>query len=537
MCADCHSTNLQKNYDAESAQYATRWSKIDVSCEACHGPGSEHNKWAAKNAAEQARDPTQGLTIRLDDRKHVSWPIDSTTGIATRSTAHGKNSDTNSEIPMCAQCHSRRGPIASGYVPGHAFMDAYRPALLTEQLYHSDGQIKDEVYVYGSYVQSKMFHAGVTCSDCHEPHSLKLRAPGDQVCLTCHAADTFASTKHHFHNPASAGARCVECHMPAINYMVIDPRRDHSIRVPRPDLSDQLGTPNACIGCHTTQTNRWAAKQVRDRYKNPTGGHQDFAQALHAGRTGAADASTQLLELLAREEQPAIARATALSLLARYPTPQAMQSISNALHDSDPLVRLGGLGALESFQPNARLAIAQHLLDDEVRAVRIEAGRVLAATPRESLDARQQAKLNSSLDEYVSAQRINADQPQTYINLGNLYMAMRDADAAQAAYQHGLKLDPQFVPAYVNLADLFRMLQREQSALDALEKGLAVAPRNASLRHAYGLALMRSKQLARAIESLGRAAALQPGNTRYGYVYAVALEANGELGKAMAVLA
>ncbi len=533
MCADCHSTNLQKNYDAGSARYATRWSEINVSCEACHGPGSEHNKWAAKDASAQALDATQGLTIRLDERKGVSWPMNPATGIATRSTAHGDRT----ELEMCAGCHSRRSVIASGKMPGHAFMNAFRPALLTEQLYHADGQIKDEVYVYGSFIQSKMFRAGVTCSDCHEPHSLALRASGDGLCLTCHAADKFATAKHHFHNPASAGARCVECHMPATNYMIVDPRRDHSIRVPRPDLSQRLGTPNACIACHTKQTNDWAAERVRAWYKKPAGGYQNFAEALHAGRSGAPDAPARLLDLIVSEEQPAIARATALSLLARYPTPQAMQMISNALYDDDPIVRLGGLEALEAFQPNVRFAIGQHLLDDKVLAVRIEAGRVLAGSPANALDAAQQAKLNKSIDAYITAQRVNADQPQIHINLGNLYVTMRNAGEAERAYRRAFTLDPQFVPAYVNLADLFRMLQREQAALDTLEQGLAVAPDNATLHHVYGLALVRGKQLARALKALARAVELQPDNTRYGYIYAVALDANGELGKAMEVLA
>lgn len=276
---------------------------------------------------------------------------------------------------------------------------------------------------------------------------------------------------------------------------------------------------------------------MREWYKKPAGGYQDFAEALHAGRSGAPGAPARLLDLIVHEEQPAIARATALSLLARYPTPQAMQMISNALYDADPIVRFGGLEALEAFAPNVRFAIGQHLLDDKVLAVRIEAGRVLAGSPADALDAAQQAKLNKSINAYITAQRVNADQPQTHINLGNLYVTMRNAGEAERAYRRALTLDPQFVPAYVNLADLLRMLQREQAALDTLERGLVVAPDNATLHHVYGLALVRGKQLATALKALARATELQPDNARYGYIYAVALDANGELGRAMEVLA
>ncbi|MGB5179704.1 MAG: multiheme c-type cytochrome [Gammaproteobacteria bacterium] len=532
MCADCHSTNLQKNYDAGSQRFDTRWSEIDVSCEACHGPGSGHNEWAAKDAAAQALDKTHGLVVSLDERKGVSWPVDSVTGTAQRSIPR----DSTTEIQVCARCHARRAAIASDYVPGHAFMDAYRPALLTERLYYPDGQIKDEVYVYGSFIQSKMFHAGVTCSDCHEAHSLELRTAGDQVCLGCHAADRFATEKHHFHKPDSEGARCVECHMPETRYMVVDPRRDHSIRVPRPDLSDSLGTPNACIRCHADQTNRWAAARVREWYGTPARGFQDFAGTLHAAHNNAPDAAVPLLELLGREEQPAIARATALSLLAQYPTPQAIQPISDSLYDDDPMVRLGGLDALMSLQPGMRFPIAQHLLEDAVRTVRIEAGRVLADTPADSLDALQRARLQQAIEDYIAAQLFNAEHPQTHINLGNLYLRMGDAAGAEQAYRQALILDEAYVPAYINLADLFRATGREQAALNTLRKGLALAPGYADLHYAYGLALVRSKQLPGAVEALARAAELQADNARYAYVHAVALDANGETGKAVEVL-
>ena len=532
MCADCHSTNLQKNYDAGKQSFDSRWSEINVSCEACHGPGSEHNQWAAKDAAAQALDKTRGLVISLDERKGISWQMDPLTGTAQRSTPR----DSTTEIQVCARCHARRAAIASDHVPGHAFMNAYRPALLSEQLYYPDGQIQDEVYVYGSFIQSKMYHAGVTCSDCHDTHTLKLRAPGDQVCLGCHATDRFANEKHHFHKPEGEGARCADCHMPETPYMVVDPRRDHSIRIPRPDLSDSLGTPNACIRCHAGQTNHWAADRVREWYGEPAAGFQDYAATLHAARNGAPDSASRLIELIAREEQPAIARATALSLLARFPNMQAIQAISDSLYDDDPIVRLGGLEALESLQPGMRFPVGQHLLDDEILAVRIEAGRVLADTPAGSLDAAQRARLKKALDEYIAALLFNADHPQTFINLGNLYMRMGNATEAEQAYRRLLLMDDTFVPAYINLADLYRVTGREQAALNTLKQGMEMAPENAGLYHAYGLSLVRSKQLPLAVMALQRAAELQTDDARYTYVYAVALDANGETGKAVEVL-
>jgi tetratricopeptide (TPR) repeat protein len=226
-----------------------------------------------------------------------------------------------------------------------------------------------------------------------------------------------------------------------------------------------------------------------------------------------------------------------LSLLASYPTPQAIQSISDSLYDAEPIVRLGGLEALESLPSGMRFPIGQHLLDDEVRAVRIEAGRVLADTPADSLDTAQRARLEQAIADYVASQQYNADQPQAHVNLGNLYLRMGDVERAELAYRQALVLDESYVPAFINLADLFRMTGREAAAVNTLEQGLALAPGNADLHYARGLALVRGKQLPEAIEALARAAELQVENAHYTYVYAIALDSSGDTGKAIEVLA
>ncbi|MGD8956250.1 MAG: multiheme c-type cytochrome, partial [Chromatiaceae bacterium] len=233
MCAECHSTHLQKNYDAQSKSFSTTWSEIDVSCEACHGPGSIHIAWAEKKPGWEKHHSDKGLKLLLDERKGVSWPMDPQSGNARRSVPR----TSEKEIEMCARCHARRSPITSQYVHGDRFMDHYLPRRLDEGMYFADGQMDDEVYVYGSFVQSRMYHAGVTCSDCHEPHSADLKVRGNAVCLQCHQAEKYDAPSHHFHKDEESGGSCAECHMPPRNYMVIDARHDHSMRIPRPDLS------------------------------------------------------------------------------------------------------------------------------------------------------------------------------------------------------------------------------------------------------------------------------------------------------------
>jgi hypothetical protein len=257
-CAECHSTNLRRNYDPIAGAYKTSFSEINVSCESCHGPGSHHAAWAHKEVGWEDFNMNKGLTVSLDERQDVSWALDTKTGNSTRSEPRR----TTREIETCGHCHARRGSLWADAALGTPIGDSYRVALLDDNLYFPDGQLRDEVYEYGSFLQSRMFHAGVSCSDCHEPHSLALRAPGNGVCLQCHATEKYQTATHHRHAPDSVGAQCTSCHMPTRTYMVVDPRRDHSIRIPRPDLSVSLGTPNACNGCHADKSLQWAADQI-----------------------------------------------------------------------------------------------------------------------------------------------------------------------------------------------------------------------------------------------------------------------------------
>jgi tetratricopeptide (TPR) repeat protein len=436
-------------------------------------------------------------------------------------------------METCAPCHSRRSEIAARGTTGDAFLDRYRPALLSAELYHADGQIDDEVYVYGSFLQSKMYRAGVTCSDCHDVHSLKT-VGGNAVCARCHADATFDTETHHHHPMTSKGAQCVECHMPAKTYMVVDPRRDHSFRVPRPDLSRAIGVPNACTACHADKTAEWADDAVRRWYGSSRKAH--FGEAIHAGRRITADAENRLVNLAGDPEQPGIARATAVSMLASYPGSNTAKAIEAAARDSDPLLRMAAAGAATALAPEMRLAPFGPLLDDPLCAVRIEAARSLAALLRSEIDPAQRQALARGLAEYRDTQIFNADRPESHVNLGTLALDRGETAAAQAAYERALAVGPYFVPAYVNLADLYRAQNKDDEGEKLLRKALTVDPRNAAGHHALGLLLVRQKRLPEAIEELRQAATFDPEQPRYAYVYAMALSATGRTDAAIDVL-
>ena len=532
MCADCHSTNLRKNYDVRTRTFSTSYSEIDVSCEACHGPGSNHVLWAKKEGDWKKLDATEGLTIALDERKGVAWRIDPATGNARRSSPR----PSEREIQVCARCHSRRGEIHEEYVHGQPVGDDYRVALLEQDLYYPDGQIKEEDYEYGSFIQSRMFHAGVTCSDCHEPHRLKIRAIGNNVCMQCHSGQKYDSPKHHFHKIGSAGAQCVECHMPTRTYMVVDPRRDHSIRIPRPDLSVKLGTPNACTNCHTGKSPQWALDSVDKWYGHAAQGFQRFAETLDAGSTTAPGAQESLERLIADREQPAIARATALSMLANYAPPPTGAAVRTGVIDDSALVRRAAARALSNSDPGASANTLAPLLRDPVRAVRIEAAEVLAGLPADNFPADVAAAFSRATDEYISAQQLNADRPEAHLNLGLLYARENLFDKAEVELKTALSLDPGFTPAAVNLADLYRAQNRDQEGERVLKEAIGRSPNDASLEHALGLLMVRQKRGAQGLDLLGAAARSDPGNARYVYVYAVALNGAGQTRAAIETL-
>jgi tetratricopeptide (TPR) repeat protein len=532
MCADCHSTHLEKNYDAVSRNYQTTWSDIDVSCEACHGPGSTHVQWAqhAEKTGVGYRDDDKGLTVWFVERSGVSWTIDPKTGNAVRSKPLSKRV----ELDICGRCHARREALSSDYRPGDPLLDHFRISLLQQNLYHADGQIDDEVYVYGSFLQSRMYEMGVTCSDCHEPHSLKLRAQGNGVCTQCHLGAKFDSNQHHHHNAADAGGKCVNCHMPAKNYMVVDPRRDHSFRIPRPDVSIAVGTPLACKQCHIDKSAQWAKDKFSAWYDDRDGQH--VAAAFNAANHYRIDAEQALLRVAEDRSKPAIVRGTALSLLENSITRRSLPVIRRAGGDSDPLVRMGAVRNLWALPPLLRAQIGAPLLSDPLRVIRSEAARHLSGLPATVLPASYYDALKSALAEYRLVQQFNADRPESLGNLANLALQEGDRDEAQRLYKQAIETAPYFVPAYANLADLYRAQGDEARAYAVLTKALNQNEHSGALYHALGLAQIRQGEREAGIAALRRAYELAPEAPRYAYVYAVALNSEGRTDEALSVL-
>ncbi len=533
MCAECHSTNLRKGYDLSADSYRTTWSEINVSCEACHGPGSNHVTWAGVKKGTGNTSEGNGLVVPLKPLAG-SWARED----SSSKTLHWKGeARTAVELETCAPCHSRRHPITNNHQPGQPFADSYVPNLLDRGVYYADGQILEEDYEYGSFLQSKMHRLGVTCSDCHNPHSLKLSAADlNSVCGRCHVPEKFNTPEHHHHKSDSAGAVCANCHMPSKTYMVVDARRDHSFRVPRPDFSVSYGTPNACTQCHKDHPPQWASDVVAKWYGPDRRQEPQFVGAIDAGQRGLKGAESALAALAADVTQAAIARATGLSLLSEYLTPASVPALQSGAADNDPLVRMAAVRAMAFMPLKQRLALATPLLSDAARSVRIEAARLLAGTSPQLAEGPAKDALQKAIAELVDSELASAERPENHMNLASLYAQMNRAGDAESELRTALRLDPDFVPAMVNLADLYRAGKREEEGQQLLLRAIAKAPDAAEPLHALGLLKVRQKNYPEALALFSKAAALQPDNTRYSYVYAVALQSSGKSVQAVRVL-
>ena len=451
MCAECHVTNYQKNYDLATDSYHAKYTDVDVSCEACHGPGSLHVDLASGRSLFWDRRVSYGLTNTL------------------------KNASHESEVNTCAPCHSRRSMIHPDYRPGDNFLDYYQPSLLQTGLYHADGQILDEVFEYGSFTQSKMYHKGVKCTDCHDPHSLELKYDGNRLCAQCHQPGKYDGPAHHHHVNAASGApetQCVTCHMPTTTYMGIDARRDHGIRVPRPDLTVELGTPNVCNRCHTqpAEDANWASDAIVKWYGPNRPDDPHFAAALHAGQRGEAGGEDLLRRILRRQETPDIVRATAVELLQGYPSDESLRLRRDALGESSALVRTA---AIRAFPINAIAGLVQLIgpkLTDSVRTVRLAAASALAANAKQLANTEFQPSLEKAIKEYRAGQLAQLDRAESNRNLGALSFELGDSVAAVESFRTAIRQQPIRTQLRTELSQILAAMAEDPTQADAWKK-------------------------------------------------------------------
>ncbi len=533
VCAECHSTRLRKNFTLSDQSFSTSWSEIDVSCDACHGPSANHLKWAELESKGMDTDeyPHMGYAFTFPNDSS-RWVFNEEKGTAYRSGWRKEHT----EIELCARCHSRRMQVWEDYKQGEALTQTHLPSVLEPQLYYPDGQIREEVYVYGSFLQSKMYRQGVTCSDCHDPHSMQVKAPGNQLCMQCHSGTMYNTAQHHFHDPVEAGGSCLDCHMPETRYMVIDPRRDHSMRIPRPDLSLRIGSPNACTQCHTDKNDSWADSWFRKWYGNKYDTIPHYGEVFYAAGNGDPAALDKLISVSTDTSYNDIVRASAVHYMLEMPSMKSVKHIQRMSRDKSPLVRIVALRSLNRLVGNQAIDQALEGLSDPVRAVRYEAGNIYIGVPYIEKADRVSSRERKALDEYIAMLKVNNDQAATHTNLGIYYQNEDKPDSALLAFKTALRLDSASIEAAIDIADIYRIYKRDPEGEKLLLEMLGKNPDRHELYLALGLLYTRLGEAQKSILMLEQAHRLSPENTYYCYVYGIALNSQGHTQEALDVL-
>ena len=444
MCAECHSTNLEKNYFIELDSFNTTYSEINVSCESCHGPAKNHNIWAANDTIGNNSYIIKGL-------------------------------NQNEQLNLCAPCHARRTKLTDNLEPGEQFENQYLVQNLSTNYYHGDGQIKEEDYVYGSFLQSKMYTNGVMCSNCHDPHSLELKFQGNTLCIQCHIPNDYDSKSHHFHKENTEASSCVNCHMAGVVYMGNDFRRDHSFRVPRPDQSEKYGTPNTCIQCHTDKSNTWASNAVKNWYGKDRKDHFSDKLLISASNNLTLEERSDLDKFIVDYRNPDIARATIIENLNFY-TEDHYKLLLQVLNDSSAIVRYQALLKFRTLSPQNRTSIVINHMKDSTRLLRIGAAQLAFGIDENTFSEKDKINLNNSVAELEDMLFANADFSTGRLQLGDYYFQKGNYNSAINHYKMAIKKDSLLFPVYSNLATTYTMVKEYSKANETLDKWILLEP-------------------------------------------------------------
>ncbi|MFC4701248.1 ammonia-forming cytochrome c nitrite reductase subunit c552 [Glaciecola siphonariae] len=534
MCADCHSDGLVRNYDDAKNTFATRYDEINVGCLACHddkakphaalfaeqnaGPDAEPNaqsKAKIKSKHQQSGLSSNAAQLSLDEEG--MWIRGPEQAVAE----YVGKPRSNDYEQTCYACHSLRAPLTDGFDSMALYLDQFSPNFLNPPMYYADGQIREEVYVMGSFKQSKMAQKGVTCIDCHDPHSYTLKAKGNGTCLQCHSPQVFETPNHHGHALNMAGSQCVDCHMPKTTYMNVDARGDHSFKIPRPEFTISAGVPNACNQCHEDKSAQWALDNIEAWHPERKG--PDITEQMFLNLFSGLNYDG-ILRLANNTQLPEIKRATAISAL-QYAAELKVNDIVAFFDAPEPLLRLASAQVAERLSPVQRQQYLWPLLSDELRAVRIAAAYSMLGAP---VLPKWQTAFERAFIEMNESQAISAWRGE-----GRMQQAMSAQKTAQwkkaeQAYELSIYIDPYFAPAYINLTELYRQLGQMSKAVQVYEKGIKNVPQEPLLRYSYALHFIRTRQLDSALAQVNAALEIAPRNSQFAYLYYLILESAGK---------
>lgn len=506
MCASCHSTNLKKNYNLDSDSYHTTYAIINASCESCHGPGKQHVDYI--NSANYKQHTVPGAYMAVVKGRAL-------------------------QINSCMPCHSLRSEISNVKLPSGELLDDYILQVPTTEHYYADGQMKEEVFTQGSFLQSKMYKHGVTCTNCHNPHTGKLSRPGNLTCTPCHTAK-YDDPSHHFHGINTEASQCKSCHMPGEYYMGNDYRHDHSFRVPRPDLSVKFNTPNACNNCHTEKSFAWTASAIQKWYGNERKYH--FAEDLIPGSKIDPSSEKHLVKLLQDTATPAVIKASALFYLGSINSAGSSNAIINEVSNPDAFVRYTALRSLANFPLENVTQQIISLTKDKVRAVRIAAADLLLTVPSHLITAGDVQPVEAAKTEHRNYLLYQADFAAGNAQIGDYYLRLNDYNNAEKFYLRSLRKDSLMNYSRLNLASVYSAKGKNDEALRHLRLALAIDNKNDRIYYNMALLYTELNRQKEAIAAFEKAIALKSKNPSLYYNYGLLLQQHGNIKKAGEVL-
>lgn len=552
MCADCHSSGLKRNFDTDTLSFNSQFDEINVSCKSCHGDVLSHadinNSDFEENDTElshlsgsvnESRKKSGEIfaikshTLSRNEKKSLGkWLLREGSRIATwheeKDGEFVPASRDNSIMDTCFACHSLRSALTDGIKPQQSFLDQFSPSLLISPLYFADGQIREEVYVYGSFLQSRMYGAGVNCIDCHSPHSMKLKIEGNGLCLQCHSVDAYQGETHSKHTQSEEANQCINCHMPSRTYMGVDARRDHSFSIPTPHISDNTGSPNACLNCHD-KDNAWVSKQLIQWYgRDSTLSRieEDYVSLMH----GSSFSNQAILRIARSKSLPVLKRATALTMLPLTNQPLSDKELRHFIQSEEPLLRLAAAQAGPALLLHERMKSYVKLLDDKYRAIRIAAANNLTGTDLTS------KSFKSALSELTLSNKINQWRGEGSLNQSLVEFQSGNTAQVEALLKQGISVDPYFEANYINLAELYRNLHKIPLEKQILLTGAEKMPESDLFNYALGMFYIRNQDKPTAISYFKKATVLAPDNPQNWYIYALALDSIGETETGISIL-
>jgi len=469
-CFGCHVSQISKNYDIATDSYKTEWREPGISCESCHGPAHAHNR-AARKAAKAGKE--------LKELKLKSW----------------KEFSLEQSNHACSTCHAKFSPITVAFNPGDNFFDHYDLTCLENSDFSPEGRDLGENYTFTLASMSPCVKSGqLDCVYCHTSSGRYRFAKENpnNACVECHKERVEKITAHSRHPADGATGKCISCHMPSTTFAKMR-RCDHSMRPPSPEASRLYGSTSACVICHTSKKEEWAAGFVKKWHPQSTWQPRIVYEGGLVAAARRADWSQlpEMLKFIQNPESDAIIITSLIRLMQTNPdsagwTPAVRQVAAHA----SPLVR--GAVAAALAQDLADPESIRSLLDflrDERRLVRVRAAASLARYSREGVDRETLKLLKQGESEVMEMFGAIPDSWSSFYNKGNYLLDRGDPGAAMEAYRISIRLRPDVVISYVNAAVLASRQGNLDESIGYLRQAQSVAPEDGAVNLNLGLAL------------------------------------------------